>query len=126
MFFVDCFECEDGFEMAFNEECEMYYCIESRDLAIVTPNVMECKDDLSRYECCSLEDSHCADCKNWGCVECEDGYFKLSWDYKCASCDDAYEGYCLECQDWSGCIQCIDGYSRQWIKGFGGYSCIRD
>ena len=71
-------------------------------------------DENNPNDPCGCDDlCFCNVCHPNGCDECLPGYFKKNYNYPCVACDESIFGVgCKFCQDFHGCGQCEDGYTR--------------
>ncbi|OMJ66071.1 hypothetical protein SteCoe_37219 [Stentor coeruleus] len=104
-----CYECENGYELDYNNECIESLC-NARD-CISCPNskdqCIECKHDLQldyNGNCC---DSACESCSTYSpnCESCYEGMFLEG-----SSCNYC-SSHCKECHDFYYCLSCEDGYN---------------
>ena len=61
---------------------------------------------------CSINDYNCLNNEN-----CIYGYWKESNEYPCVSCDIISN--CNKCGDYAGCIECNEGYKKEWYNNCG-------
>ena len=93
-------------------------------LSMVSSNSdIQCPNECASSVCTIEENPNCINYQNWGCTECEDGYFSNNYGSPCSSCDTVFNGNCLECNDWKGCMVCKSGTERMYDPECGLYYC---
>ena len=133
--FYGCQQCEDGYTLVEHPHCgdnsnlntgntKLHYCVptdgsQCRVGDVIAdgsgdgggcPSVTECVTN----PCQCSEYTNCDDCQSWGCNKCADGYYKPSFGHFCVKIDDNFGGNCIQANDWSGCIQCDNGFTVTW------------
>ena len=130
-----CTECDYGYELTYNEECDEFFC----DIESCGPAPTMCDKNIDYYGCpvacnyygrpcnCYEECQFCAygECKENGCNQCKEGYFKKSYNYPCIDCQKMFGDKCMFCQDFNGCGQCKQGSLRVFDSICGLYKCKR-
>ena len=108
--------CSDEFESLFDCFIENN-CSHCNEIANKQCMVFPCENDpcdcngISQRESDDF-DEHCLICHSNGCDQCQDDYFKKDYNYPCVECNKYLGDACLFCQDFHGCGQCKDGYTR--------------
>ena len=80
----------------------------------------QCDESLPGFE-----DQNCHICHSNGCSQCKDvgTYWKLSYNHPCVNCKEIFGDGCMFCQDFNGCGQCTEGYTREYDSEAGLYYC---